>query len=1599
MKKFNTKLSRIISLCLVVCIIVSTISINKGILSYGGDEASVTVDMPKIVRVLTATDGEGKTCDISSLPEELQTELEGSIIVQNGKVKGLKYYIIAESMGSLSKEDILESLQALSIIFVNQDNKKTADIPTIKFVENELCTFSIPDSPEQIWEGTDNDDEDETAKEDTETTVRATSSEGLKATSSEAVKKKTSLFKIPVLDDEENINVINTARNNVMKSVLATKSEAQKDETESDKPGGGYFPNTATPSTATPSTAASGTAESDNAANIATPGTATPSTATKSEADKTKAEKAGEWELSPMSAKRVLLMPTPRTVSADMDFLTKVTVTTMDDQSASDTPVDIKKMLKLSYEYKIPDAGGIASGTKYTFHMPEQLLFNNLEFKIYYDNIVIGDGYADTDKNEFWICFNSEADSHKLLAPGTEGDFWITASVNEGKIGNGGLIPLTFSAGSFSQDAYVYFPLQKIDAEVTLAKSSVLDAANNKIRWTVVVTPKMENAKDEDKVLKSLVINDEITTDGLVLCDPLNLKVSIKGGLDIKGIYKADTNKSFTYEFPENTDATEQYEISYDTEFSLSVWNGGTKDKITFENTVNRDFSYLDYKIDDAKKAVKDTAATAVTGNDKTLKKASQEVVGGFISKSGVKSADEDKITWTLELNENKYSMTGVKVTDTITLDTNAEPGGPIAFSNLKVKIGDAAEEPATGITYTNDGNKKSSFILDLGNISTPVTITYDTSIDENIRKSNEITQFNNEVLLETTQFHIKGKSPAMKVENRFLDKKGVYDRKNHVITWTLDVNKARLPLNGASVTDTIPDDQTVFGTPESSKGGTVDVNGQEVKITYPYDFSDNDTVTIKTTVKDPDIWAGNISETGVAFANKAEITATGGMANGSYEKTASCVIKSNVLQKSGTGYDPGTKQAEWQLKVNENVMTMTNAVITDVVEPSQKFADGGSIDASFTGDTDKIASYTYDSQTRVLTINLLTPLTSQAVIKYKTELTDLSILESNGKVELENSASIKSDEMTGTAKAATAAAKQEISKSVLVKEGTPNNSKGTITWKIKINANRVELINPVISDSIPENLALVTESVKLYKVDVSGNEIPEPLTSDNVSYANKKFTFSFLKTITDEYRLEFDTYFDVDGEYANSAELAANNGTIKLTGTSEKVAAQYAAGGGGTRPTAIGHIKVIKKDESGNPLEGAEFSLTKKDAEIGEEAITDENGIAEWTGLRAGEYTIEEKKAPDGYYFEAADSKKTVTIKNNDATVSEHTFVNKKKNGITVNKLDEENGNDVAGAEIKLYNKDNTSESYTKVTGKNGEAFFEGLRQGTYIAKETKAPAGYILNPTEYEVVLNSSSASVSVDILNTPVKGSLEIVKKARGSDTLLSGAEIALYTENGVLIESKTTGDDGKAVFDDLRYGKYYYNELTAPEGYQLDADMKPLEFYITNGGIKTVVFENDIVRAGTGGGGGGGGGGGTGSFTYDSNKSTAVQNTPPDITQGVTPAPGAVSVPDAAVQQHSAPPQGVDMNAISNDLPQGSYSLFTLDENGLVLGEYGFDILHSKDADKYNGGGRLYGVPKVGDKRAPVFVYLMLIGLSIAGLIFINRKKREFLQYEE
>ncbi len=159
--------------------------------------------------------------------------------------------------------------------------------------------------------------------------------------------------------------------------------------------------------------------------------------------------------------------------------------------------------------------------------------------------------------------------------------------------------------------------------------------------------------------------------------------------------------------------------------------------------------------------------------------------------------------------------------------------------------------------------------------------------------------------------------------------------------------------------------------------------------------------------------------------------------------------------------------------------------------------------------------------------------------------------------------------------------------------------------------------------------------------------------------------------------------------------------------------------------------------------------------------------------------------------------------------------------------KKDFDSQNLLENAEISLFDEALNLIDKT-ITDKNGYFEFTDLENQTYIVMETKAPEGYKLGNNEEKIVF-SENCDNDIFLVFFNKKLDEEVPKDKHYSISgykidnetkeTLSGAEISLFDENNVLLETYVTENDGFFHFIINKLGTYIVEETGSPLGYLL------------------------------------------------------------------------------------------------------------------------------------------------------------------------------------
>lgn len=306
------------------------------------------------------------------------------------------------------------------------------------------------------------------------------------------------------------------------------------------------------------------------------------------------------------------------------------------------------------------------------------------------------------------------------------------------------------------------------------------------------------------------------------------------------------------------------------------------------------------------------------------------------------------------------------------------------------------------------------------------------------------------------------------------------------------------------------------------------------------------------------------------------------------------------------------------------------------------------------------------------------------------------------------------------------------------------------------------------------------------------------------------------------------------------------------------------------------GKISIIKHTDDGEtqietPEKGAEFQIYLKssgsfvnaDKDERDTIICDQDGFASTKLLPYGVYTVHQTKGWDG--------REKITdfdvFINTDGKTYKFLINNKNfESYLKVVKLDKETGKRIPyeGAAFEIYDSNNhritmqytypqVTSIHTFYTNKDGYLITpEKLPYGDYTLKEVQAPYGYVLDdtPVPFSITQENSSTDTGVTVVKVKArdvaqKGVINITKTGEIFSSVeenngvytpkysvgnLKGAVFEIYAaedittldgtvryEQGTLVDTVTTDNDGVAKSKELYLGKYTVIEKTAPNGY--------------------------------------------------------------------------------------------------------------------------------------------------------------------------------------
>ena len=240
--------------------------------------------------------------------------------------------------------------------------------------------------------------------------------------------------------------------------------------------------------------------------------------------------------------------------------------------------------------------------------------------------------------------------------------------------------------------------------------------------------------------------------------------------------------------------------------------------------------------------------------------------------------------------------------------------------------------------------------------------------------------------------------------------------------------------------------------------------------------------------------------------------------------------------------------------------------------------------------------------------------------------------------------------------------------------------------------------------------------------------------------------------------------------------------------------------------------VEISKKDlTTMEELPGAELTITDKDGEeIDRWVSSDKPHYIE--KLPAGEYTLTEVKAPDGYAF--AESVPFTVLPTGEVQQFEMWDDVIK---VELSKKDLTTMEELPGAELTLTDKDGKEIERWVSTDK--PHYIEKLPAGDYTLSEVKAPDGYAFSESVPFTVLPTGEVQ-QFEMRDDVIK--VEISKADITTNKELPGAELIITNKDGKVVE-RWTSNDKPHYIEKLPAGEYTLTEITAPNGYEIAEDI--------------------------------------------------------------------------------------------------------------------------------------------------------------------------------
>ncbi|OOM75099.1 Cna protein B-type domain protein [Clostridium puniceum] len=762
------------------------------------------------------------------------------------------------------------------------------------------------------------------------------------------------------------------------------------------------------------------------------------------------------------------------------------------------------------------------------------------------------------------------------------------------------------------------------------------------------------------------------------------------------------------------------------------------------------------------------------------------------INKTGEYSPNDQTINWKIEATAGNLDRENFTIVDGLDVTKHTYISGSLKVDGASVDDSNFVDNNLNyNFGVVSRGEKK--------------VIEFKTKPSDDILNSQGSSNYiNNKANLKIDDKSDVTSQKTVEVKNDYLYKSGSYNSSTKSIDWTIETNKSKIDFENPIVKDELPEGLSLKKdsvTLDGASKTTADYSYDEVTRTFTYNLpSDSLQHTIKfSTPIDNSIIQDTFSKT-YTFNNVAQLDVNNGQHFNFNASGVGVGVTGDMLTKNAINYDPVTKEVTWHINVNGIGININNAKVKEFIDSNQEYVDGSLFVSNNSSATiAEVASENITQYHKEYEISL-GDINSSQTITLKTKVTNNNIIYNNGRSSVNNFCKLVGDNI----KSYDASANQGFDTTLITKDGSYNYNTREITWTINVNSAKMPIDAVKVIDNVKPGQEYVDDS---FKIERTAGTSDAELTSNGFSYDQTSssdkgqggvLTYDFGGTISDSYKITFKTKVASDSEFdQNKDKVVANEAFVKTTSTSNEIKV--------SKDVTIKNY-LISKDYDytwGNDFITWKISVNKNNVLLDKIKVTD--------------------TLPDGLQIDM-DSVKLYEVQfDSDGNEQSRTQVSA---GYTANY-------DFDSRDFVLEYPNPTNKSYLITFDTSVKTSGTSFSNSVKLESDNSGAANSSTKATSqvyYQEDVSGGGASLT--------SGSIVITKVDKNDNKPLSGAQFELLKDEKVMQVSEPTGNDGKAKFKKIAFGKeYIVKEIKSPYGYKLSDE--EYKFTITK---SNVVSEN-------------------------------------------------------------------------------------------------------------------------------------------------------------